>query len=116
MLKNLPAKEVVESADKRLIALGNTDQFDLKSNLLMNKAYAQTAAGDLQAAIETYSQLATQARNSGGQTGTLVRIEQTIDLLKFKLAESSAIEVHYEIKPFSHLYHWAPFILVGDWQ
>ena len=112
-VKNLPAKEVVESADKRLIALGNTDQFDLKSNLLMNKAYAQTAAGDLQAAIETYSQL---ARNSGGQTGTPVRLEQTIDLLKFKLAESSAIEVHYEIKPFSHLYHWAPFILVGDWQ
>ncbi|HKR22690.1 MAG TPA: CHAT domain-containing protein [Pyrinomonadaceae bacterium] len=111
-VKNLPAKEVVESADKRLIALGNPDQFDLKSNLLMNKAYAQTAAGDLQAALETYSQLATETRNSSN----LVRIEQTIDLLKFKLAESSAIEVHYEIKPFSHLYHWAPFILVGDWQ
>ncbi len=115
-VRNLPAQGVIESAEKRLAALGNVDQLELKENLLLNIAYAQTTAGDLQAAISTYSQLAAQIEGSRGHQNILPRIEQTLNLLKFKLAESSAIDIHYEIKPFSHLYYWAPFILVGDWQ
>ena len=115
-VKNLPAKEVVERAEVRLAGLDRPEQGDLRWSLLTNKAYAQTVAGDLPAAIETYSQLLTQMKESGVSQDQMVSAEQRLELLRFKDAESPVTEINYEVQPFSHLYHWAPFVLVGDWK
>ena len=82
----------------------------------MNKAYAQTIAGDLRAAIETYSQLLTLMKESGASQDQTFSIEQRLELLRFKDAESPVTEINIEVQPFSHLYYWAPFVLVGDWK
>ncbi len=114
-IKNLPAKEVVEKAEARLLGL-QPDQDDLRWSLWRNKAYAQTIAGDLRAAIETQSQLLTQMKEAGVSPDQILSLEQRLELLRFKDAESPVTEIDYEVQPFSRLYYWAPFVLVGDWQ
>ncbi len=115
-VKNLPAREVVERAEARLAGLDQAGPDDLRWSLLLNKAYAQTIAGDLRAAIETYSQLLTLMKESGASQDQTFSIEQRLELLRFKDAESPVTEINIEVQPFSHLYYWAPFVLVGDWK
>lgn len=82
----------------------------------MNKGYAQTIAGDLPAAIETYTQLLTQLKEAAVSQDQIFSLEQRLELMRFKDAESPVTEVNYEVQPFSHLYYWAPFVLIGDWK
>jgi len=114
-IKDLPAKQVVERAEAHLAEL-QPEQNDLRWSLWRNKAYAQTIAGDLPAAIEIYSQLLMQMKEAGVSQGELLSLEQRLELLRFKDAESPVTEVNYEVQPFSHFYYWAPFVLVGDWK
>jgi len=30
-------------------------------------------------------------------------------------AESTP-RIDYEVRPFNHLFYWAPFVLIGDWK
>ncbi len=63
-------------------------------------------AGDLDAAIAYYEGLLT-TRPSG-------KMERRLRLLRLKAEEPVAVD--YGRRPFADPYHWAAFVLVGDWR
>jgi len=115
-VKNLTAQQVVDYCAQRLAAFTDSEDVERVLRFQLDKANAQAAAGDLKPAITTY-------RNVQARLGTLVgehvrklaaQVAQTLPSLEFKAEAAPA--VNYDTKPFDRPYHWAPFILVGDWK
>lgn len=71
----------------------------------------QFAARDFEAALEGYTQLRT-----GLELGSEEYHSLTVAMSRCRRAMQSPKPADYEIAIYAHLYHWAPFALVGDWK
>jgi hypothetical protein len=115
-VKNLTAREVIDYCNQRLRELQSVGDTELALGFQLGRAYAETIAGDLQQALTDYSDAQNRltalntkwAENISAQVGTTLR------LLKIKAKRAPSI--NYNVHPFESIYHWAPFILVGDWK
>ena len=111
-VKDLTALEVFEYCDRRLASAGpeGAEAFQL------DRADAQSLAGDLEPAVATYE--AVQRRLSSVATEHAAALRERIvrTLTSWQSSEPIAASVDYGMKPFDHLYYWAPFVLVGDWK
>jgi CHAT domain-containing protein len=118
-VKKLTAEDLLTYCDQHLEKLQDASDRERTISFLLGRGYAQREAQDVHAALDTYRNVRVQLDACTGDwtRSIIVATEQTIDLLE------SYIEGHdeqpfadYNVKPFEHPYHWAPFILVGDWQ
>lgn len=66
-------------------------------------------AGDFAAALTGYDELAATATEPQ-QRGLAA------DAARARRAMCGTAQPDYTITPFAHPYHWAPFVLVGDWR
>lgn len=118
-VRNLTSQHVVDYCDQRLAELTMPEDADRAISLKLSRANAQVIASDLKSAVATY-------REIHGQFGTSVneqdkkldaQIAKTLDRIEFikDEAESEPL-INYDVKPFEHIYYWAPFVLVGDWK
>jgi CHAT domain-containing protein len=115
-VKDLTAQQVIAYCDRRLAELTDSQDAERMLRFQLDRANAQAAAGDLKPAIATYrdvqDRLSTPASEQGKRLAA--QVAQTLPLLEFKAEATPA--VNYDARPFEHFYHWAPFILVGDWK
>lgn len=111
----MTARQIIDDCAARLNAMGNGDRAR-RPLLEMQSASAYAVAGDLDAAIDLYDRVAQQA----GAAQLQSRAGKTSDVLRFKQRArtrgSAAPDVNFDVRPFEHPAHWAPFILVGDWE
>lgn len=110
-VKNLTAQSVFEIYDERLERAHRQDT----SALELDRADAQALAGDLEPAIAAYNDVRRRlpGTTSAHAQSLQKRVERALASWRSR-AESSYID--YEVKPFDHLFYWAPFVLVGDWK
>lgn len=120
-VKNLTARDLIDYCNQRLSQLTPEEQtFAICFQLAMGNA--EIMAGNLQAGISIYEEIQNQLLS----TPTSQRPNKLVDnvrsalasqRLKAKLYKKRGIPpVNYEVQPFSTLFHWVPFILVGDWK
>jgi CHAT domain-containing protein len=104
------AGQVVDDCTQRLAAAG--DDPDRRSLLELELASAHATAGNLNEAVRIADEVAGRAEvaprlaQRAARTAAVLRFKQQVD----------PPAVGYDAKPFEHLAHWAPFVLVGDWD
>lgn len=111
-VKSLTAREIFEWCDS-LLASAEPDEFDTFS---LDRAEAQALAGDVEPALAACHDVRHRLSDTTDeQTRVLLqRTERMVDSWRTK-AESTP-HIDYEVRPFNHLFHWAPFVLIGDWK
>lgn len=117
-VKHLTAQQVDDYCVENLHQLELTNQHDSERKLAfsLGRAYAQTVAGDVQRARQQYQDIRKQLETFDNEsvrkfTGPMNR--------HLSLKEPKGLpvaELDYTRQPFEHMYYWAPFVLVGDWQ
>lgn len=111
-VKNLTAQRVFDYYDERLASA----ESDGATALRLDRADAQALAGDLGSAVAAYTGVRRTLSNTTSEQAEILqgRIDKTLPALQREAEASPSID--YEIKPFDHLFYWAPFVLVGDWK
>jgi CHAT domain-containing protein len=112
-IKEMSAQRVIEQCDLRLATA--TDEVR-HLRLLLDQADAKAFAGDLAPAIDAYRSAAASVGDLAApyHAALAARVDSRLNLLEFAAEAPRAI--NYNAAPFSSPYHWAPFILVGDWE
>lgn len=111
-VKGLTAQQVFEYFDERLASA----ESDGVAALRLARADAQALAGDLEPAIAAYRNVRRTLSTVTSEQAEILqgRIDRT--LLTLQREAETVPSINYEIRPFDHLFYWAPFILVGDWK
>jgi CHAT domain-containing protein len=111
-VKNLTAQQVFDYYDERL----SSAQSEGATALRLDRADAQALAGDLGPAVAAYRDAHRMLSSTTSEHAEVLqgRIDKTLPALQ-REAEA-APRIDYGIKPFDHLFYWAPFVLVGDWK
>ena len=111
-VKNLTAQQVFDYYDERLASA----ESDGTTALRLDRADAQALAGDLEPAVAAYADVHRMLSSTTSEQAEIFqgRIDRTLPALE-REAEA-ALSIDYGIKPFDHLFYWAPFVLVGDWK
>ncbi|MBB5955515.1 CHAT domain-containing protein/tetratricopeptide (TPR) repeat protein [Saccharothrix tamanrassetensis] len=107
------ARDVVDYCDGRLAV--TPDPFTAAA-LLLDRARAQSTAGDLEAAMATCREVDAKSADVRGEPARLLRARAARQLSLLTLKAESTPPVDYGTRPFGHPYHWAAFVLVGDWR
>jgi CHAT domain-containing protein len=83
--------------------------------LFVARARIQAAAGDFIAAADSYETALglLQEAPASEDRRIAASLDRTVKLLRFKGRRS--LPPDYERRPFANPYHWAPFMLYGDW-
>jgi CHAT domain-containing protein len=109
------AREVIADCTERLTAVAAADP-ELRMMIELELVSAYAAAGDLDQAIQACD----AAARLPVTPQLTARAARMASVLRFKQAargrRGAPSAVDYEVKPFQHPAHWAPFILVGDWE
>jgi CHAT domain-containing protein len=115
-VRDLTAKDVIGYCERRLAELNGPE--DARQIILfqLDRANAQVAAGDLQAAIASYREIGPRLKQLARDQAERLseELDNRLRLLEFKSEVSPAID--YNARPFESMYYWAAFILVGDWK
>lgn len=113
-VKNLTARQVDDYCTHHLRQLEQApvDEPERRLAFSLGRVYAQTVAGDMQQARQHYQELRTQLADGAP-------VLHDLQSRNLSLTEPEGLperELDYSRRPFEHLYYWAPFVLVGDWQ
>lgn len=116
-LRGLSAKDVIDYCDERLASLPQAGGEKRQLLLELGRAAAQVYAGDLRSALSTYRQSLAwlRQRDDPWSREHAWQLAETVDALELKASED-ATRIDYTVKPYTEPYHWAPFVLIGDWQ
>jgi CHAT domain-containing protein len=118
-VRNLTAQEVIDYCDGYLTKSSEPVNHARSIPLQLAKAYSQTSAYDLKSAIATYENILSKLTESEKVVNKKYfdDISRKVERLKF-LEEKTRYKrpVNYNKRLFDYIYHWAPFILVGDWK
>jgi CHAT domain-containing protein len=111
-VRSLTAQEIFEWSDS-LLASAEPDVSDTFS---LDRAEAQALAGDVEPALAACLDIRNKRSDAiDEQTQALLhRIDRMVGSWRSKTR--SAPRIDYEVRPFDHLFYWAPFVLVGDWK
>ncbi|TDO46723.1 CHAT domain-containing protein [Kribbella sp. VKM Ac-2527] len=101
-------------AEARLAAAGAGDEATVR---LLDRDIADLhyQARDFATALSGYQALADTASGAEQHDGAEER-ELVAAVARARRAMRAAGPVDYAATPFSHPYHWAPFVLMGDWR
>ncbi|MEV0680443.1 CHAT domain-containing protein [Actinosynnema sp. NPDC050436] len=106
------AREVVAHCDERLAGADPVTA----AALLLDRAGAQAAAGDVVGAAASCREVDPVLAGTRGPSAGRLRARAARRLTLLALKAESAPPVDYATRPFAHPYHWAAFVLVGDWR
>lgn len=111
-VKNLTAQRVFDYYDERLASAGSNETAVLR----LDRADSQAWAGDLEPAVAAYTDVRCMLSSTTSEQAEILRgrIDRTLPALQRDAEAAPSID--YGIKPFDHLFYWAPFVLVGDWK
>jgi CHAT domain-containing protein/tetratricopeptide (TPR) repeat protein len=84
------------------------------ATLLLDRAGVQALAGDLSAALDSCRRIAPDNLPAGDAGELRRQVFRRLNLLRLK--QEAETTVDYSVRPFAHPYHWAAFVLVGDWR
>ncbi|WP_433264101.1 CHAT domain-containing protein [Actinosynnema sp. CS-041913] len=112
-LADTTARDVVAYCDQRL---ATTPDKLTTAALLLDRAGAQAMAGDLEAALATCREVAPTLDGARGEPARWLRARAARQLSLLTLKAEATPPVDYGARPFAHPYHWAAFVLVGDWR
>ena len=109
------AGQVIADCTERLAAVAADDP-ELRVMIELELASAHAAAEDLDQAIQACD----AAARLPVTPQLAARAARMASVLRFKQAarerRGTVPAVDYDVRPFQHPAHWAPFILVGDWE
>ncbi|MDQ6662159.1 MAG: CHAT domain-containing protein [Chloroflexota bacterium] len=116
-VKNLTAQQVVAYCDQRLEELRQTEDAERRFGFYKSRANAQLVAGDVQQALTSYQDMQNQldALETEWAKKRSTEVGDILWLLEQK-ARRATPAINYGDHPFEDIYHWAPFVLVGDWK
>lgn len=109
---DLTAAAVVAYCDLRLADADGAERL----LLLLDRADARIMAGDLAAATRAYRELAAEAQRSRSPQARDIATAVARKLPLLELRAERPPRVDYTARPFADPYHWASFILIGDWR
>lgn len=116
-VKNLTAKQAIDDCNQRLSKFNSSSDKELAIRFQLSRAILEALAGDLPTAVTT-CQAASNRLGVPTNEREKQLARQIVDLLEtleFK-AEADPPQIDYGIQPFSQLFYWALFVLVGDWN
>lgn len=108
-LRGTSRGDVVEHCRRALAALDEERTVERRL-LLRGLADAHYAAGDFAAALNGYNELADA--DAPADPRLLTALART----RAALRHPDAKPIDYDHLAYTHPYHWAPFVLVGDWR
>ena len=107
------AHQVVADCTERL---ASADDPELRGMLELEMASAHAVAGNLDEAIKACDAVVQRS----GIPQLAARAARTASVLRFKQEgrerRGDQPVINYDARPFQHPAHWAPFVLVGDWE
>ncbi len=114
-LLKLTAKDCIEYCDKRVAEL--TADVPRSIRHRFDRATFHVLAGDLQTAIVEYKQIRQDLAQTPDAWASLVcqQIDRRLPQIEIK-AEEDPPKIDFSIRVYQKIYHWAPFVLVGDWR
>jgi len=115
-VKNLTAQQVINYCNKRLMELGQVPDAERELGLLLARIRAQTLAGDLRQALAGYQDVQQRLQGQESVWAKMCRVEAEQAIARLKLKLRKPPEINYDMRPFEHIFYWAPFVLVGDWK
>jgi CHAT domain-containing protein len=110
-LMRMTAKEVIAYCEAAKQRLSEPEVARGQRLLNWDIADAQFAARDFTAALEGYTRLRSEAQLDEAAYRAL-----SVAITRCQLALRNPQPTDYEICLYEHPYHWAPFVLVGDWK
>lgn len=117
-VKNLTAGQVVDHCRARAAALTGAADVERRVHFQLAEAQVRAMVGDAPLAINlcrgVQAQLGSLRSEQAGELGALA--EQSLVSLSDTVRDLAPASADYSRKPFQHPFHWAPFILVGDWK
>ncbi|MFE6847539.1 hypothetical protein [Streptomyces sp. NPDC057686] len=113
-MKSLTAQAAIDGIDEELAR--TTDDPERQLTALRARARMQLAAGDPAQAVTSH-QVALDlltALPHLADPSLAARLSEQAALLRVRARARAAPD--YGRRPFGHPYHWAPFVLHGDWS
>lgn len=122
-VKGLTAQDVVSYCESAITSMTWPQDSDTILRFkLTSSDFGALPANDWSAALSIYRTIQNDLKKlPDSETNQQLsrKIEKAITKLQFKVAyaTNASESVKYDqVYPFSHIFYWAPFILVGDWQ
>jgi CHAT domain-containing protein len=119
-IKNMKVQEVIDYYKFRLGRLDRVRDKKLGIKFQISLANMEIYAGNPQAAIEIYQSILDQLSEEVERASELAKqIKNKLPSLKLKarlLKQKENSTIDYAIQPFTRLFYWASFVLVGDWK
>ncbi|MBW4716668.1 CHAT domain-containing protein [Saccharothrix obliqua] len=107
------ARGVVAYCEARL---AHADDPVAVAGLLLDRAGAEAGAGDVAAALVTCGEVGPVLAGARGDPARRLRSRAARLRAALVVKAESVPPVDYAARPFAHPYHWAAFVLVGDWR
>lgn len=111
---NLTGDELVMICDERLARFEGADESERREHLEMDRVVARGLAGDSKHAIDKLQHLLDQSRSRADPRSERFANRAQRDLTPLQEIQPASRDP--KRRPFSHLFHWAAFVLVGDWR
>ncbi len=108
----MTAADVVTACEQRARTAHGADALRLR----LDQADARIQANDLAAALADYRAIADQASSSTDPSEQAVGALAADKLPLLEIRATLTGTIDYQVKPFEDPYHWAAFMLVGDWR
>jgi CHAT domain-containing protein len=117
-VKNLTARQVDDYCvhQLRLLAQTRTEEAERVLAFSLGRAYAQMVAGDVHQARAQYRDIRQHLATLEQARVHTLRGPLSRNLSLVEPEHLPDLTLDYTRRPFEHMYYWAPFVLVGDWQ
>lgn len=111
-VKGLTAQQVLDYYDGQLASV----EPERAHAVRLDRAEAQVLAGDFEPAVAVYDDVRRELVGATGEHAQTLRERVNSRLASWRSRTEATSSIDYEIKPFDHLFYWAPFVLIGDWK
>lgn len=116
-LLNLTSGDCVEYCNRQLKDLTGPEHTSRAIQYRLDRATFHILAGDLQTAIVEYRQIRQDLTQTPDAWAVQMRdkIDKRLLLVEIKAKEDPP-KIDFKVRVYQRIYHWAPFVLVGDWR
>lgn len=110
-LRALTARDAITYCEEAKELVSDPDATALRRLLDWDIAKVREAAHDYEAAMAAYAELGDQAFPGSNEYRRIMRA-----ISRCRLALLAPLPKDYDRRVYDALFHWAPFVLVGDWR